>query len=150
MTTAADRRAVRRGSALRCVWAALVALIAALAVLVHHDTTSTAMAGGDYSATVMPMTALTAAMPMTAATPPGNGTALQAADTAKSDDDCVCSGPAGQHCAAGDVSTAKLAPPPAAAHVTRAQAARVLAGYGLPTPSHRAPPDLSVLSRLLI
>ncbi|MFF4550701.1 hypothetical protein ACFY1J_42125 [Streptomyces sp. NPDC001406] len=151
MTTATDRRAGPPGSAVRCAWAVLVALLAALAVLIHHDTTSTAMparamsvmAGMDHTSAAMAMT--------TTAASTSHGTALQAANTAMDADGGACSGPGMQHCSAGDVSTAKLAPPPAAAHVGRADISYgVLSGRGLLGASHRAPPDLSVLSRLLI
>lgn len=151
MTTATDRRAGPRGSAVRCARAVVVALLAALAVLIHHDTMSaamparamSAMADMDHSSASMTM--------MTTAVAAGHGTALHAANMAMDDDSGACSGPAMQHCSAGDVGTAKLAPPPAAAHVGRADASPgVLSGHGLPGTSHRAPPDLSVLSRLLI
>ncbi|MER6123939.1 hypothetical protein ABT173_15030 [Streptomyces sp. NPDC001795] len=149
MTTARDRRAGFRGSAVRCAWTVVVALLAALAVLIHHDTTSapapamSAMADMDHTSAAMPMT--------TTAASAGHGTAFQAANMAMDDHSGACSGPAMQHCSAGDVGTTKLAPPPATAHVGRSDASYgVLAGRGLPGASHRAPPDLSVLSRLLI
>ncbi|MFF6829806.1 hypothetical protein [Streptomyces longwoodensis] len=151
MTTATDRRAGSRGSAVRCARAVVIALLAALAVLIHHDTTSaavparamSAMTGMDHNSAAMTMTAT--------ATSAEHGTALQAANMAMDDDRGACSGPAMQHCSAGDVGTAKLAPPPAAAHYGRSDAFHgVLSGHGLLGTSHRAPPDLSVLSRLLI
>ncbi|MFF4905788.1 hypothetical protein ACFY2T_13050 [Streptomyces sp. NPDC001260] len=141
----------RPRSYVRCARAVVIALLAALAVLIHHDMTSaamptramSAMAGMDHTAATMIMTTSVAAT--------GHGTVLQAANTAMNDDSGACSGPAMQHCSAGDVATAKLAPPPSATHVGRSDASYgAIAGRGLPGTSHRAPPDLSVLSRLLI
>lgn len=151
MTTATDRRARSRGSAVRCARAVVIALLAALAVLIHHDTTTAAMPARAMSAMAgMDHTPATIAMTTTAASA-GHDTALQATNTATDDDIGACSGPAMQHCSAGDVATAKPAPPPAAAHLGRSDASHGLfAGHGLPGTSHRAPPDLSVLSRLLI
>ncbi|MHB9857535.1 hypothetical protein [Streptomyces sp. YIM S03343] len=175
MTTAADRRPGVHGSAVRCARAVVVALLAALAVLIHHDTTSmamparaaaTAMAGMDRTTAAGSTTTTAAgimrttaagtrtttivALTTTTTTAAGHGTALHDANLAMDDHGCACSGPAMQHCAAGDVSTAKFTPPPAAVHVSRTDASFVLAGHGLPGTSHRAPPDLSLLSRLLI
>ncbi|MFF4759197.1 hypothetical protein [Streptomyces sp. NPDC001292] len=150
MTTATGRRAGSRVSAVRCAWT-VVALLAALAVLIHHDTTSgamparamSAMTGVDHTAAALPMT--------TADVSAGHDTALQAANTAMDDDSGACSGSAMQHCSAGDVATAKPAPPPAVAGVDRSDASHgVFARQGPTGTPHRAPPDLSVLSRLLI
>ncbi|MEU3518348.1 hypothetical protein ABZ770_24235 [Streptomyces sp. NPDC006654] len=149
MTTATDRRAGPRGSAVRCARAVVVALLAALAVLVHHDTMSavmpahsmSAMAGMDHTSAAMIPTATSAA----------HATAPKAANTAMGDDGDACSGPGMQHCSAGDVGTAKLLPPPAAVTIVRSDALGGMPARRDPTgTSHRAPPDLSVLSRLLI
>ncbi|MFG2935913.1 hypothetical protein [Streptomyces sp. NPDC048282] len=149
MTTATDRRAGLRGSAARCARAVVVALLAALAVLVHHDTTSvvmpdhsmSAMAGMDHTSVAMTPTAAPAA----------HDTVLKTANTAMGDEGGACSGPGMQHCSAGDVGTAKLLPPPAAATVVRSDAFPSMSAQRDPTgTSYRAPPDLSVLSRLLI
>ncbi|MFF7642877.1 hypothetical protein [Streptomyces canus] len=148
MTTATNRRTPAHGSAMRWTWAAVVALIAALAVLVHHDTSAaavrtpvmSAMPGMDHVSEAMAPTAVSA----------GHGTVLGAAgpDTG---DDGACSGPAMQHCSSGDPGTAQLAPPPAVPYATWADTAYgAPAGHDPPGVSHRAPPDLAVLSRLLI
>ncbi|MEV6291434.1 hypothetical protein AB0M41_13670 [Streptomyces sp. NPDC051896] len=57
-----------------------------------------------------------------------------------------------QHCSSGDVGTPQLiAPPSALPKAVQGSPARgVLAGHNPSGISHRAPPDLSVLSRLLI
>ncbi|MEU2775472.1 hypothetical protein ABZ646_21645 [Streptomyces sp. NPDC007162] len=149
MTTATDRRAGPRRSAARCVRAVVGALLAALAVLVHHDTTPavmpahsmSAMAGTDHASAAMTPTAASAA----------HGTVLKAAYTAMGDEGGACSGPGMQHCSAGDVGTAKLLPQPAAVIVVRSGAFPSVSAQRDPTgTSYRAPPDLSVLSRLLI
>ncbi|MEU9242338.1 hypothetical protein [Streptomyces sp. NPDC048385] len=151
MTTATDRRAglrgsAVRGSAVRCARAVVVVLLAAFAVLVHHDTMSAVMPAHSMSA----MAGTSAAMTPTAASA-AHGATLKAADTAMGDDGGACSGPGMQHCSAGDVGTAKLLPPPAAVTIVRSDAFRGTPARRDPTgTSHRAPPDLSVLSRLLI
>ncbi|MBW8795383.1 MAG: hypothetical protein JF597_17820 [Streptomyces sp.] len=149
MTTATDRRAGPRGSAVRCARAVVVALLAALAVLVHHDTMSVVMPVHSTSA-MAGMDHTSAAMTPTAA-PAAHGTALKVANTAMGDDGGACPGPGMQHCSAGDVGTAKLLPSPAAVTIVRSDALRGMPARRDPTgTSHRAPPDLSVLSRLLI
>ncbi|MFJ9706053.1 hypothetical protein [Streptomyces sp. NPDC101234] len=149
MTTATDRQAGPRGGAARCARAVVVALLAALAVLVHHDTTSavvpahsmTAMAGMDHTSAAMTPSAASAA----------HGTVLKAGNMAMGDDGGACSGPGMQHCSAGDVGTAKLLPPPAAVTVVRSDAFPSMSARRDPTgTAYRAPPALSVLSRLLI
>ncbi|MFF7986071.1 hypothetical protein ACFZDK_44385 [Streptomyces sp. NPDC007901] len=149
MATVTDGQAGPRGGAARCARAVVVALLAALAVLVHHDTTSvvtpahsmSAMAGLDHTSAAMAPTAAPAA----------HGTVLKAVDTAMDDDGGACSGPGMQHCSAGDVGMAKLLPPPAAVTAFRSDAFRSVSAQRDPTgTSYRAPPDLSVLSRLLI
>jgi hypothetical protein len=64
----------------------------------------------------------------------------------------ACSGPAMQHCSSGNVATPQLLVPPAALSrvVQGPPVPGVLAAQSLSAISHRAPPDLSVLSRLLI
>ncbi|TWV32045.1 hypothetical protein FRZ03_33755 [Streptomyces misionensis] len=179
------QRTITGGGVPRRAWAAVLTLLAALAVLVHHDMGT---------APAMPATAVMSAMPPMARTAPHGGTA-QAADgsghtgagapmaghamtghgapeaTATGrgtvrhgasapavtsglghDADGPCSGAGMQHCTSGAVGTPQLLAPPAVAPhaVPGAPARGVLAGLGLPGHPHRAPPDLSVLSRLLI
>jgi hypothetical protein len=158
MTTATDRRARTRGGAVRCTRAVVIALLAAFAILIHHDTTSaamparamSAMAGMDHPSATLAMTTSAASTGQGAwAASAGHGTALQATHTAM-DDSGACPGPAMQHCSSGDVTAAKLTPPPAAAHIGWSDTPYgVVTGQGLGM-SHRAPPDLSLLSRLLI
>ncbi|MFJ9565045.1 DUF6153 family protein [Streptomyces fuscichromogenes] len=149
MTTVTDRRAGPRGCAARRARALVVALLAVLAVLVHHDTTyavmpahaTSAMAGPDHMSAAMTSTAASAA----------HGTAVRTADTAMGGDGGACSGSGMQHCSAGGVGTTTFLPPPAVVTVVRSDAFRsVSAQHVAAWTSYRAPPDLSVLSRLLI
>ncbi|MEU6200292.1 hypothetical protein [Streptomyces sp. NPDC047061] len=162
MTTATDRQAGPRGGAARCARAVVVALLAALAVLVHHDTTSavtpahsmSAMAGMDHTYVAMTPAAgmdhTHAAMNPPAASV-AHGTVLRTAYPTTGDEGGACSGPGMQHCSAGDTGTAKILPPPAAVTAVRSDAFPSLLTQSDPTwTSYRAPPDLSVLSRLLI
>ncbi|SFY53832.1 hypothetical protein [Streptomyces sp. F-1] len=169
------RRTITGGGVRRRAWAAVLTLLAALAVLVHHD-----MSG----APAMSATAVMGTMPGMTHTAPHGGT-VEAADgsgrtatgnaaaghtmadramaghgaTAQAvtsglehDADGACSGPGMQHCTSGAVGSPQLLAPPALAPhaVPGAPVRGVLAGLGLPGHPHRAPPDLSVLSRLLI
>lgn len=154
MRAATYRRISLRGSAPRWTRAAVVALLAALAVLVHHDaavsatpsTAMSAMSGMDRTAAMAQATA-----------PAGHDAAARAAAPGM-DHGCGggcgggCSGPAMQHCSSGNVSTPQLLTPPSApAHAVQGSPAQnIRAGHGPSGTSHRAPPDLSVLSRLLI
>ncbi|MEV7387934.1 hypothetical protein [Streptomyces sp. NPDC091215] len=150
MTAATYRRIGRpRGSALRWTWAAVVALLAALAVLVHHDAAVSATPATAMS--VMPGMHHTAAAQATAQT--GHEEAARTVAPAMDHDGGgACSGPAMQHCSSGDVGTPQLLTPPSAVpHAVQGSPVQgIRAGHGLSGISHRAPPDLSVLSRLLI
>ncbi|MER5911380.1 DUF6153 family protein [Streptomyces sp. NPDC001982] len=143
MTTASGLRAGHRNGAVRCVWSVVVALFAVLAVLVHHDTTPAAMPAGTMSAM--------AGMDHTASASAGHGSAQQVTYPDMGDDSGACSGAGAQHCSSGDVGTATFVVPPTAVLIDRWDAASsVSVRRGLPGTAHRAPPDLSALSRLLI
>ncbi|AZQ39091.1 hypothetical protein EJ357_41350 [Streptomyces cyaneochromogenes] len=71
--------------------------------------------------------------------------------TAAHDDDGACSGTVMQHCSAAGVDSVKLTPP----HQPSTGSASALppgaaVGRDVPGTAGRAPPDLSVLSRLLL
>ncbi|MEU8969217.1 DUF6153 family protein [Streptomyces monashensis] len=138
MTAATYRRISPRGSASRWTWAVVVALLAALAVLVHHDAVGA----------VTPTTAMSAM----SGTDHAASTARAAGPAMDHDGGGACSDPAMQHCSSGDVGTPRLlAPPSALAHTVQGPSVPgVPHGRSPSGVSHRAPPDLSVLSRLLI
>ncbi|MGW5611607.1 hypothetical protein ACWEWI_37210 [Streptomyces sp. NPDC003753] len=149
MTTADHRPGGPCGAALRWSRAVVIALVAALAVLVHHETAA--------AITHVPPVQSSAGMHHTA-TPamsihPGGNAALFSvtAPAAVHNDDGACSSTVMQHCSAAGVDSLKLAPPhqmapgcPAAVHPGAAP------GRDVPGTTGRAPPDLSVLSRLLL
>ncbi|MFJ4205701.1 hypothetical protein ACIP2Y_39550 [Streptomyces sviceus] len=138
----------RPGRALRWTRAVLIALVAALAVLVHHETVAAAthlpsdraMAGMHHTATL--------AMPVHTgghAMPPG-----VTAPTGVLDEDGACSGTM-QHCSAAGVDSMKLAPPhQPCTGCAPAFWSEAGAGRAVPGSTGRAPPDLSTLSRYLL
>ncbi|MER7915535.1 MULTISPECIES: hypothetical protein [unclassified Streptomyces] len=168
------RRTGPGGGATRRSWAAVLALLAAFVVLVHHDVSATpaatatattamsAMPGMDHTArntTVQHMTAQhmtarhMATHRVTGHRVTGQDMAVVALSSAMSHDiDGACSGAGMQHCTSGAVGSPQWLDPPAVpTHTAQAVPPRgVLAGRGLPGNPYRAPPDLSVLSRLLI
>ena len=150
MTAVANRRGNPRVSDVRGAWGAVLALLAAVALLIHHDTTVMRPAAMNSMSSMSGMGHGSAAMIVQSAMP-GHGAAPQAAAPATGMGGApACAGPAMWHCSAGDVSAAKFAPPPAVSTVDGAEIAYGV-HTGVPTGvSHRAPPDLSVLSRLLI
>ena len=110
---------------------AVIALLAALAVLVHHE--SSAVPIGHAA----PVTAMAVPMAISA-----DGTAC---------DGMACGGTAMQHCSTASLEIVKLAPPAQspvpqgrAAHDVLTSRAKAAGTTG------RAPPDLSVLSQLRI
>jgi len=153
MTTAEDRRSTTGCIVLRCTRAAVIALVAVLAVLVHHET-------------VAPMPCIqpghmVAAAEMTGVddgplpSAPGRSDArvpqAGATDPAAVGDDGSCSGTTMQHCSTAGVNTVELAPPAqAAVDQIQAAASPAVAGREVPGTVVRAPPDLSLLSRFLL
>ncbi|OIJ84671.1 hypothetical protein [Streptomyces colonosanans] len=154
MTTAEDRRSGASRVVLRCTRVAAIALVAVLAVLVHHET-ATPMTH------VQPSSRMVEAIGMAGmdhgSAPPArsrsDAPALLSGATAPVavGPDGPCSGMAMQHCSAAGVDTVKLVPPAglAVGH-TPAAPSRAAAGRDIPGTVSRAPPDLSLLSRLLL
>ncbi|MFJ3305183.1 hypothetical protein ACIPSA_19075 [Streptomyces sp. NPDC086549] len=149
MTTARHRTYGARSAALRWTRAAVIALTAALAVLVHHETAAAithlppvgAMAGMHDTATP------TISVHTGGHAVPSAGTA----PTAAHDDGGACSGTAMQHCSAAGVDNMKLVPPhQPSTGCAPALCAGAAVGRDIPGSTGRAPPDLSVLSRLLL
>jgi hypothetical protein len=168
MATAAHRGGAAHGAVLRCARAAVITLVAVLAVLVHHETAATVthvpppgasaasgLAGMHHSpASALPPSVMPpSAMPPPVMHPQPNGrTASPGVTTpAATDDRGACSGTAAQHCSAAGVDSVQLAPPHQSV-LSRAPAVRPGAAVGrdVPGTTGRAPPDLSVLSRLLL
>jgi hypothetical protein len=154
MTTADHRRGSASSAVLRWMRAAVIALMAALAVLVHHETAAaithvprtvtsdtTSSLAGLHHAAVMTHSVHTNGH----ATSPGAPTATATADHG------ACSGTGMQHCSAAGVDSVKLVPPHhPAISCAPALPTGAAAGRDIPGTTGRAPPDLSVLSRLLL
>ncbi|MGA5189251.1 hypothetical protein ACPCSL_22040 [Streptomyces griseoincarnatus] len=149
--------------AVRWARAAVIALLAALAVLIHHETAAAAIGSTPSSAAHV----MTPGMVMsgshaaaaTAMSVHGHGSAAaQAAEpttaavpTKSNADSPPCSGMTMQHCATASFEVVKLAPPtqtpvPLGLAVPGAAATGPMAAGTV----NRAPPDLSVLSQLRI
>lgn len=151
--------------AVRWTRGAVIALFAALAVLVHHETAAAALAPTMSSAVhVMPgmpgaaMAGGSAGQAMAMSSHAHGGAAAQpaeptvaAAAPSLSDDGPACNGMVMQHCASASVDAVKLVPP------TESWVPKGLAPHDVATAGTeaagtvgRAPPDLSVLSQLRI
>lgn len=145
--------AAARTSAVHWARGAVIALLAALAVLIHHETaaiTATPMQHAAHSPYVGH--AMPGMVPSSAAGPHGSAAhrTLDAPAPEHGLDGSTCAGPGMQHCATASVDTVKLAAPPQghakqAANPHQAKPGLVPAGT-----IGRAPPDLSVLSQLRI
>lgn len=153
--TAGDGRTVVRRA--RGALLVLCAVLAALAVLAHHETTSVpadhSPMSAAHTAAVHGMAVHTAvhgtAAPGTAA--PGMRTAALAGTPAPAHGPGGCATAGAQHCAsAGVVSAPLLAVPGEHGLAPLAGPARAMAGRVPAGTTGRAPPDLSVLSRLHI
>ncbi|MFF4548387.1 hypothetical protein [Streptomyces sp. NPDC001435] len=149
MTTAGHRSDGARSAALRCTRAAVIALLAALAVLVHHETAA--------ALTHVPPAGAMASMHHTATSAMSVHTSGHAGQsgvtvpTAGHDDGGACSGTAMQHCSAAGVDSMKLSPPhQPSIDCAPAPCAGAAVGRDIPGTTGRAPPDLSVLSRFLL
>ncbi|MFE9882887.1 hypothetical protein [Streptomyces sp. NPDC005784] len=149
MTTADHRSDGARGAVLRWTGSAVIALLAALVLLVHHETadvithvpSAQATAGMHHSA-ALAITVHTS----THATP-----SVVTAPTVARDDDRTCCGTATQHCSAAGVDGLKFGPPhQPSVGSTPALPAGATASRNVPGTTSRAPPDLSVLSRFLL
>ncbi|MDW4907834.1 hypothetical protein RB628_21380 [Streptomyces sp. ADMS] len=145
-----------RASAVCWAHGAVIALLAALAVLIHHETAAITAPRVQHAT---PSTQAGHAMPgmassSAAAVPQGPAAdhtdTLDAPAPSHGVDGSACADPGMQHCTTASVDTVKLAPPPQrdgrqAASAYQAKPGRLPAGT-----ISRAPPDLSVLSQLRI
>lgn len=153
MATADHRRGAAPGATPRWMRAALVAVVAILAVLVHHETAAAithvppASASGSVSLAGM-RHSTTATVPMHM---DGRPTTPGATTPLASDDNGACSVTAMQHCSAAGIDTMKLAPPhqPFTGRAPGMHPGTAV-GRAVAGTTGRAPPDLSVLSRFLL
>ncbi|MEV1079170.1 hypothetical protein AB0I98_13105 [Streptomyces sp. NPDC050211] len=143
--------------------AAVIALLAALAVLIHHETAAAAIGANPSSAAhvMMPGMVMSGsdAAPATAMSGHGRaGAAAQAAEPApaavpakSSADSPPCSGMTMQHCATATFEVVKPAPPTQSPEPWGlAVPGAVATGPKAAGTVNRAPPDLSALSQLRI
>lgn len=146
MTTAGSGRDRARGGAVRWTRVAAVALLAALAVLFHHEIPSSAPA-----TTMSGMASMSHAPSATMSADEGgrNGPA-RASTPAAHGDGGLCSGMAMQHCSTAGIDAVKFTPPSEPWGGREGDAHATPPGRFVPGAASRAPPDLSVLSRLLL
>ncbi|MCQ8193084.1 hypothetical protein [Streptomyces rugosispiralis] len=162
MTTAGAGRDHSRGGAGRWMWFAAVALFAAFAVLLHHETNAavshsvraTDMGGMARMVDVPDMSGMARmvhAPPATMSAHGGghDGTARASAPAAHGDDGS-CSGMGVQHCSAAGIDVVQHMPPSEPWVGREGDVHATPAGRPVPGTVSRAPPDLSVLSRLLL
>ncbi|MFF6829139.1 hypothetical protein [Streptomyces longwoodensis] len=132
----------------------VIALCAALAVLVHHETAEIAVTSGPsapHAGHVMPgMASSSSAIAMPMGSAAGHMDVLGASLSTHSSPHSACATPGMEHCTTASVEAVKLVPPSQvlagqSANPYQAQSGSVSAGT-----IGRAPPDLSVLSQLRI
>ncbi|MEU6497237.1 hypothetical protein [Streptomyces sp. NPDC046984] len=150
MTTALHRRSESPAGATRWTCAVIIALVAAFAVLVHHDAPSTTPSGS--ASTTSGMSGMShTSTGMTSATMVMDDEAPRVAAPPMDGDHSGCSGLITGHCSSASINTWQLVPPPAAPFAAPTDGlCGDFAGHVPPGTAPRAPPDLSVLSRLLI
>ncbi|MEV8056611.1 hypothetical protein AB0P37_08795 [Streptomyces antimycoticus] len=156
MTTAGAGRDRARGGAGRRAWGAVLALFAAFAVLLHHETN--AAVSPSVRATDMSGMAHRVHAPPAAMSGHGGMAAHQGGhdDTARASapvahgDDGPCSGMGVQHCSAAGIDVVTHLPPSEPWVGREGDVHAIPAGRPVPGTVSRAPPDLSVLSRLLL
>ena len=140
-----------RRRAVRWARSAVIALCAALAVLVHHETAAAAvpsMHTAMYGMSVPGMAVSSVAAPPMG--PSAGHTEMLGADpAAPSSDDGSCATDM-QHCTTASVDTVKLPVPPPGHTERLPHPYEAVVGPVLPGVVGRAPPDLSVLSQLRI
>ncbi|MFF6833321.1 hypothetical protein ACFY84_15805 [Streptomyces sp. NPDC012438] len=142
-----------RAGAMRWARGAVIALCAALAVLVHHETAAiavTSVPSTTHAGHAMPGMASLSAGAMARSSAAGHTDVLGASPSAYSSPHGACASLGMQHCATASADVVKLPVPPQehaalSADVYQANARPVSAAA-----IGRAPPDLSVLSQLRI
>ncbi|WP_148081930.1 hypothetical protein [Streptomyces botrytidirepellens] len=151
MTTAESGRDRARGGAVRWARVAAVALLAALAVLLHHET-NTAFPSSVRATAMTGMAGMAHASSATMSTDGGgsDGPTRASVPAAHSDGGGACSGMAMQHCSSAGVDGVTFMPPNEPWSGREGHAHATPTGRFVPGAVSRAPPDLSVLSRLLL
>ncbi|MEV0411158.1 hypothetical protein AB0I68_10225 [Streptomyces sp. NPDC050448] len=138
--------------AMRWTRGTVIALCAALAVLVHHETAAIAVTSvaATHPGHTMPDMGSSSAgtMPMSSAAEHTN--MLGASLSAHSARHGTCADPGMQHCATASAETVKLPAPPQEPAAVPANPHQTNARPVSATAIGRAPPDLSVLSQLRI
>ncbi|WP_328478523.1 DUF6153 family protein [Streptomyces sp. NBC_00377] len=136
----------RGGTTVRWVCGVFIALCAALAVLVHHETAAMATASVPRASS----------MSMTGAAHAGHVMPDVGAPTSwepsspNTDETGGCATPGMQHCATASVDSVQLAVPAENEFSPLADLREAMAGRAPAAAVGRAPPDLSVLSQLRI
>ncbi|MER7927469.1 hypothetical protein ABTY96_30775 [Streptomyces sp. NPDC096057] len=130
----------------RWTYGVFLTLCVALVVLVHHETcamgTSSSMSGTVHSGHAMPVSAKAAqGMGVDEATSVRDGSSRDV-------EDADCSMPGMEHCASASVDTVQLAVPDRSSFDPLVPLRQAAAARTPGTLIGRAPPDLSVLSRL--
>ncbi|MFD9288401.1 hypothetical protein ACFWBV_08835 [Streptomyces sp. NPDC060030] len=142
-----------RAGVVRWARGVVIALCAALAVLVHHETAAIAVTSAPsapHAGHLMPGTASSSAGAMPMSSVADHTDVLGASPSAHSSPHSACATPGLQHCTTASIEVVKLAVPSQGhagqpANPYQAHAGPVSAGT-----IGRAPPDLSVLSQLRI
>ena len=139
-----------RAHAMRCAGGAVIALLASLAVLIHHETAAALDAPAQHATH---STHIGHASSSAAATRQVSGlTHAERFSTpapAHGVDGSTCAVPCIQHCTTGNIEVLKLPVPPQGTPMP-ADPYRAQPGPQPTDTAGRAPPDLSVLSRLRI
>ncbi|MFF5955245.1 hypothetical protein [Streptomyces luteogriseus] len=146
-----------RAHAIRCAGGAVIALLAALAVLIHHETAAVSNAPAQHATRsthighAMPGMTSSSAAVVRQVSDPAHADGLGALEPAHGvDGGSTCAVLGMQHCTSGNVEVLKL---PMLQQSTPMQTADPYQAQPGPRPAGMvgsAPPDLSVLSRLRI
>ncbi|WP_327726996.1 hypothetical protein OG250_06410 [Streptomyces sp. NBC_00487] len=150
--------AVRAGAVHRAggAVAVLIAALVVLVVLVHHETAAITSAPPRHAASsphtghAMPGTTSSSAAALPHGSAPVHTDGLDAPAPVHGADGSACADGGMQHCASATIEVSKLPVPPPGSPPPTANPQQVQTGRLLAGTVGRAPPDLSVLSRLRI
>jgi hypothetical protein len=148
-----------RASAIRCAGGAVIALLAALAVLIHHETAAVSDAPvphathsthSTHNGHAMPGMASSSAAAARHVSDPTHADRFSTPAPEHGVDGSNCAVPGMQHCTTASVEVLKLPMPPQGTPMQMASPYQAQPGPRPAGTVGRAPPDLSVLSRLRI